>query len=71
MMPNTPLNVLYNLWRYNQHLILESEYEYDDDEFDNPLDEHNWLLQTRGKYVKFVFIIPQMLQNQDNLPIRS
>ena len=54
LMPNTPLKELYNLCRYIQHLILESEFNYDDDEFDDPLDEGNWLLQTRGKYVKFV-----------------
>ena len=53
MMPTTPLKELYNLYRYIQHLILESEYDYDDDEFDNPLEEENWLLQTRGKYMKF------------------
>ena len=53
-MPITPLKELYNLYRYIQHLILESEFEYDDEEFDNPLDEDNWLLQTRGKYMKFV-----------------
>ena len=41
-------------FRYIQHLILESEFDYDDDEFDNPLDEGNWSLQTRGKYMKFV-----------------
>ena len=52
MMPNTPLKELYNLWRYIQHLIVKSKYDYDD-EFDNPLDEDNWLLQTRGKYMKF------------------
>ena len=45
-MPITPLKELYNLYRYIQHLILES--------FDNPLDEDNWLLQTRGKFMKFV-----------------
>ena len=39
MMPTPPLKELYNLYRYIQHLILESEYKYDDDEFDNPLDE--------------------------------
>ena len=49
-----PLKELYNLYRYIQHLILESKLDYDDDEFDNPLDEGNWLLQTRGKYMKFV-----------------
>ena len=54
MMPTTPLKERYNLYRYIQHLILESEYNYDDDEIDNPLDEENWLLQTRGKYMKFV-----------------
>ena len=54
MMPATPLNKLYNLYRYIQHLILESGYDYDDDEFDNPLDEENKLLQTREKYMKFV-----------------
>ena len=53
-MPNTPLKELYNLYRCIQHLILESEFDYDDDEFDDPLDEGNWLLQTRGKYMKFV-----------------
>ena len=37
-----------------QHLILETEYDDDDEQFDNPLDEENWLLQTRGKYMKFV-----------------
>ena len=51
MMPTTPLKELYNLYRYIQHLIFKSEYDDDDDEFDNPLDEENWLLQTRGKYM--------------------
>ena len=54
MMPTTPLKELYILYRYIQHLILESEYDYDDNEFDNPLDKENWLLQTRGKYMKFL-----------------
>ena len=54
LMPNTPLKELYNLYRYIQHLILESKFEHDDEEFENPLDEDNWLLQTRGKYMKFV-----------------
>ena len=54
LMPKTPLKELYNVYRYIQHLILDSEFEYDEDEFDNPRDEVNWLLQTRGKYMKFV-----------------
>ena len=53
-MPTTPLKELYNLYRYFRHLILESEFEYDDMEFDNPLDEDNLLLQTRGKFMKYV-----------------
>ena len=53
-MPITLLKELNNLYRYIQHLILESEFEYDDEEFDNPLDEANWLLQTQGKYMKLV-----------------
>ena len=53
-MPNTPLKELYSLYRYMQHLILESEFDYDDEEFGNPLDEGSWLMQTRGKYMKFV-----------------
>ena len=32
-MPNTPLKVLCNLYRYMQHLIVESEFKYDDDEY--------------------------------------
>ena len=54
MMPTTPLKELYNLYRYIQHLTLKSKYNHDEEEFDNPLDEENWLLQTRGKYMKFV-----------------
>ena len=53
IMPNTPLKELYNLYRYMQNLILESKFNYDDDEFDNPLDEDNWLLQTRGNFMKY------------------
>ena len=54
IMPNTPLKELYNLYRYIQHLILKSEFDDDDNDFDNPLHEGNQLLQTRGKYMKFV-----------------
>ena len=54
LMLNKPLKELYNLYRYIQHLILESEFDYDDDECDDPLADGNWLLQTRRKYLKFV-----------------
>ena len=57
-MPVTPLKEFYNLYRYIQHLILKSEFEYDDDdEFESPLDETNWLFQTRGKYRSLKFVI--------------
>ena len=52
-MPNTPVKDLYNHYRYIQHLILESGFDYDD-EFVDPLDEGHWLLQTRGIYMNFV-----------------
>ena len=39
MMPTTPLKELYSLWMYIQHLILKSDCNYDDEDFDNPLDE--------------------------------
>ena len=38
LMPNIPLKELYNFYRYIQHLILESEFQYDDEKFENPLD---------------------------------
>ena len=43
--PMTPLKELYNLYRYIQHLSLESEFEYDDEEFDHPLDEADYCKQ--------------------------
>ena len=68
MMLTTPLKELYNLYRNIQHLILKSEFNYDDEEFDNPLDEHNWLLQTRGKFMKLAIYLHQ---NQGKLQIKS
>ena len=53
-MPITPLKELYNLYRYIQHLILESEFEYDDEESDNPLYEANWLYCKQEENMKFV-----------------
>ena len=55
MMPNTPLKELYNLWRYIQHLILESVYEYDDDEFDNPLNEPQLVLANMREIYEICF----------------
>ena len=54
IMPSTPLKKLYHLYRYIQHHILESESDYDDEEFDNPLDEGNWLCKQEENTLKFV-----------------
>ena len=76
-MPSTPLKKLYNLYRYIKHLINVSEFDYDDIEFDNPLDEHNWLLQTREKYMKYVIYhsstatVPRATSNQKLISFRK
>ena len=54
MMPTTPLQMLENVRWYIQHLINESGYLYDDDESNYPLSEDNWMLQTYGKFMKYV-----------------
>ena len=53
-MPSTPLQELQNIRKYIQHLMDESDYDDDDDDFDDPISEHNWLSQTRGKFMKYV-----------------
>ena len=42
------------LRRYITHVMNESDYDQDDPDFDHPLSEHNWLSQTRGKFMKYV-----------------
>ena len=54
MMPTKLLQELYTLRRYITHVMNESDYDPDDPEFDHPLSEHNWLSQTRGKFMKYV-----------------
>ena len=51
----TPLQELINLRWYIQHLIHENGYLYDDDESNYPLSEDKWMLQTHGKFMKYVF----------------
>ena len=41
MLPTTTLQEFYNLRWYIQHLIDENEYQYDGDEWTNPLSESN------------------------------
>ena len=57
MMTPTPLQELINLRLYIQHLIHDSGYLYDDDESNYPLSEDKWMLQTHGKFMKYVFFI--------------
>ena len=54
MMSTTPLHMLENLRWYIQHLINESGYLYDDDDSNYPLSEDKWMLQTHGKFMKYV-----------------
>ena len=54
MMPTKLQQELYNLRGYITHVMNESDYDPDDPEFNHPLSEHNWLSQTRGKFLKCV-----------------
>ena len=65
MMPTTPLQMLENLRWYIQHLINGSGYLYDDDESNYPLNEDKWMLQTYGKFMKYViFTLHRMTPEQ-------
>ena len=64
-MSTTLLQMLENLRWYIQHLIHESGYLYDDDESNYPLSEDKWMLQTHGKFMKYVlFILHRMTPGQ-------
>ena len=54
MLPTTTLQEFYNLRWYIQHLIDENEYQYDDDEWTNPLSESNLIYQTIKTFIKYV-----------------
>ena len=61
----TTMQELYNLRWYIQHLIDENEYQYDDDEWTNPLSESNWIFQTKKKFMKYViFTLQEMSPEQ-------
>ena len=65
--------MLENLRWYIQHLINESRYLDDDDESNYPLSEDKWMLQTHGKFMKYVlFTLQRMTPEQMKMnPIRS
>ena len=55
----------YNLRWFIQHLIDDNEYQYDDDEWTNPLSESNWIYQTNKKFIKYVnFTLQEMTPEQ-------
>ena len=54
MLPTTTLQEFYNLRWYIQHLIDENEYQYDGDEWTNPLSEINWIYRTNKHFMKYV-----------------
>ena len=54
MMPTNLLQERYNLKRYITYVMNESDDDRDDPGFYHPLSEHNWLSQTRGKFMKYV-----------------
>ena len=65
MMSPTPLQELINLRWYIQHLIHESGYLYDDGESNYHLSEDKWMLQTHGKFMKYVlFTLHRMTPQQ-------
>ena len=65
MLPTITLQEFYNLRWYIQHLIDEYEYQYDDDEWTNPLSESNWIYHTNKHFMKYVnFNLQEMTPEQ-------
>ena len=55
----------FNLRWFIQHLIDENEYQYDDNEWTNPLSESNWIYQTNQTFMKYVnFFLKEMTPKQ-------
>ena len=74
MMSPTPLQELIYLRWYIQHHIHETGYLYDDDESSYPLSEDKWVLQTHGKFMKYVHftlhrMTPEQMKMNPNNPI--
>ena len=70
-MPSTPLKELQNIRKYIPHFMDESDYDDDDDDFDDPLGEHNWLSQTRGKFMKCVIYNLSDRSSTESKPISN
>ena len=65
--------MLENLIWYIQHLIHENGYLYGDDESNYLLSEDKWMLQTHGKFMKYVlFTLHRMNPEQMKMnPIKT
>ena len=59
--PITTLQEFYKLRWYIQHLIDENEYQYDDDEWTNPLSESNWIYKMNKHFMKYVNVTLQKM----------
>ena len=65
MLPTTTLQEFYILRWYIQHLVDQKEYQYGDDEWNNPLSESNWRFHTNKHFMKYVnFTLQQMTPEQ-------
>ena len=65
MLPTTTLQEFYSLRWYIQHLIDENEYQYDGDEWTNPLSKSNWRFHTNKHFMKYVnFTLQEMTPEQ-------
>ena len=59
------LNEFYNLRWYIQHLVDEYEYQYDDNEWTNPLHGSNWTYRTNKQFMKYVnFMLKEVTPEQ-------
>ena len=55
----------FSLRWFIQHLIDENEYQYDDNEWTNPLHETNWTYRTNKQFMKYVnFTLKEMTPEQ-------
>ena len=59
------MNEFYNLRWYIQHLVDEYEYQYDDNEWTNPLHGSNWTYRTNKQFMKYVnFMLKEVTPEQ-------
>ena len=59
------LKEFFNLRWFISHLIDENEYQYDDNDWTNPLSESNWTNQPNNQFMKYViFTLKEMTPEQ-------